>query len=107
MLSGVWPGVSSVRIRTAPIFTSKSSIQRDVWKFRVGLRSDVDLRAGACGEFFVTGNKVGVQVGFEDVSNRKVLLRRRLQINVNVALWIHHRRFALRSDQVRGMRQTG
>jgi hypothetical protein len=27
-LSGVWPGVSKARIRTAPIFTSKPSVRR-------------------------------------------------------------------------------
>ncbi len=69
-------------------------------EFGVGLRSDVDLRARARRQFFVSGNKVGVQMSFENVPDLKILLVSRLQIDVHIALRIHHRRLALRSDQV-------
>ena len=76
-------------------------------EFRVGLRSYIDLRARARCQLFVPGNKVGVQMSFEDVSDSKILLFGRLQIDVHIALRINYRRLALRSDHVRSMGQTG
>ena len=60
----------------------------------------------ACREFFVSRNKVGVQMSFEYVADFKILLVGRFQINVHIALRIHHCGFALRSDHVRSMSQT-
>ncbi len=73
----------------------------------LGLRSDINFRASARRQFFVSGNKVGVQMGFEYVADLEILLLGGLQINFHVALRIDDRRFALRSDHVRSMGQTG
>jgi hypothetical protein len=43
-------------------------------EFGVGPRSDVDFRARARRQFFVSGNKVGVQMSFEYVPDLKILL---------------------------------
>jgi len=68
--------------------------QTHMREFRVGLRSYIDLRARARCQLFVPGNKVGVQMSFEDVSDSKILLFGRLQIDVHIALRINYRRLA-------------
>src|SRR5260221_14227247 len=76
-------------------------------EFRIGPCSDINLRASTRRKLFVSGNKIGVQMSFEDVPDFKILLASRLQIDVHIALRINHRRLALGSNHVRSMRQTG
>ena len=45
-------------------------------------------------------------MGLEDVANLKLLLLGRFQVDFNVTLRIDDDRFAFRSEQIRGMRQT-
>ena len=47
--------------------------QRHMRKSRVGLRSNVDLCAGTRREFLVSGNKVSVQVSFENVPDLSLI----------------------------------
>ncbi len=60
----------------------------------VGCFSDVDGRAGARGQFFVSGDEVGVKMGLKNVPDFKLLLLRGFQINFNVTLRIDDYRFA-------------
>jgi len=76
-------------------------------EFGIGTHSDIDFRARARRQLFVSGNKVGVQMSFEYVPDLKVLLLRRLQIDVYIALRINHCRLAIRPNHVRSMGQTG
>src|SRR5213080_509660 len=68
--------------------------------------SDVNRRAGASGEFLVSGDKVGVKVGLENVPNLQPVLGRGLQIDFDIPLWIDNYCLPVRSKQVRGMSQT-
>ena len=52
------------------------------------LCADVDLRAGAGGKFLVSGDKVGVKVSLEDVSDLEALLVGRFEIKINITLRI-------------------
>jgi hypothetical protein len=54
----------------------------------------------------VAGDKIGVQVRLEDVADLKMLLLRRLQIDLDITLRIDDDRLAFRSQHVRGVRQT-
>ena len=62
--------------------------------------SDVNRRAGAGGEFLVSGDKVGVKVGLENVPNLQPVLGRGFKIDFDIALRIDDHRLAFRSKQV-------
>src|ERR1700722_19308763 len=64
----------------------ESVVHRDMWKSRAGLRSDINLRAAARGQFAMTGDEIGVQVGLEDVADGNVLGFRSLKIDFDVTL---------------------
>ena len=76
---------------------------RDVVEFRVRLRAEVDLRAGACGELLVAGHEVGVEVRLDDVPDLEALRAGLLDVAVDVAPRVDDRRLALRPDHVGGV----
>ena len=83
-----------------------SVVNVNVWESRPCGARKIDVGAGALGQFPVTRDEVSMQVGLEDVSNREPLLLRGFQIDFDIALGIDDDRFALRSQHVRGVRQT-
>jgi hypothetical protein len=54
----------------------------------------------------MAGNKVSVQMGFEDVTDRGAVFLSSFQVNVHIPLRINHGGLALRREQVRSMCQT-
>ena len=52
-----------------PEMQFKAIVYGDVSESRACFRSDIDLRARACGQFFVPGNKIGVQMGFKNMAD--------------------------------------
>ena len=56
--------------------------------YSAGLRAQVDRRAGAIAQLEVPGQKVGVQVGENDVADRQPVLLRERQVLLDVALRI-------------------
>jgi hypothetical protein len=52
------------------------------------------------------GNKIGMKVRFEDVPDGGVVFASRFQIDLHIALRVHHQSFPTRDQQVRSMRQT-
>jgi hypothetical protein len=68
--------------------------------------ADADGCAGTLGKFVMAGNKVGVKMRLNDVSDFQTLLFRLFNVNIHVALRIHDRGNAIRTDHVRGMGET-
>src|SRR5882672_4472360 len=54
----------------------------------------------------MAGNKIGMQMGLDDVLNAQAVLGGFLQIEVDVALRIDHGPHAVRANHVRRMRQA-
>ena len=69
----------------------------------MGVGAEVDAGAGALGELVVAGDKVGVEVGLDDVLDLQIVLLCELDIQVNVALRIDHGGDALGGDEVGGV----
>ena len=67
---------------------------------------EIDARAGALGKFVMAGDEVGVQVRFDDVLDLQPLFAGGVEVDVDVALRVDHRRDAFRPDQVGSVRQT-
>ncbi len=78
----------------------------DMWKRCACCFADVDGRASARGQLFVSGDEVGVQMRLKDVANLKLLLLGRFQVDFNITLRIDDDGFALRPEKIRRMRQT-
>src|SRR5208337_5607990 len=85
---------------------SEAVIHRNVRKCGPGGTREIDTRAGPRGQLAVSGNEVRVQMGLEDVANRQPLFLRCFKIDFHVALRIDNDALTLRSQQIRGMRQT-
>jgi hypothetical protein len=68
----------------------------------------VDAGPDAVAQFQVAGDKIGVEMGEEDVADLEIVRRGVLQVAVDVALRIHdHSRAALRvAQQVGGVGQA-
>ena len=90
----------------APARSSKPSVDADVREGGMRRGAYVDGGAGAGGQLLVAGDKVGMQMGLEDVADLDVLLARRIEVNLDIALGIDHDRLALRGKHVGGMGQT-
>ena len=73
----------------------------------MSLGADVDLGAGAGGKFFVSGDKIGVEVSLENVADLEALLIGRLEIKINIALRIDDRSYAVGPNHVGRMGQAG
>src|SRR5689334_9054383 len=71
-----------------------------------GLGAEDDLCASAGRDFLMTADEVGMQVRLNDILDRESLRLRFLDILINIALRIDNRRLALRTNQVRSVRQT-
>ena len=69
-------------------------------------RAKHDLRAGALRQLAMPADEVGVQVRLDDVADAQAALVGRVDVLLDVALRIDDRRLAVRTDQVRGMRQA-
>ena len=80
--------------------------QSDMRKIRRSLRSDVNLRACAHGQFFVPRNEVGMEMRFKNMTDLQALLFGGFQIDVDVALRIDDGGFAFRSEHVGRMCQA-
>jgi hypothetical protein len=85
----------------------KVILKRRMRKACMSLGANVDLRAGPGGEFFVSGDKVGVEVSLENVADLEALLFGRFEIKIDIALRIDDRSFALGPNHVGRMGQTG
>src|SRR5690349_9934105 len=81
-------------------------VDRHKRKLRGGTMAKVDLCTGPRGQFTMSGNEVRVKMRFDDVLDRETLSLGLFQIQFHIALWIHNRCIAARSNQVRRMRQT-
>src|ERR1022692_3635464 len=79
---------------------------RDMGKRCPSLIADVDGGAGSRCQLFVAGDKIGMQVGLEDVPDADVLLLRRFQVDFDITLRIDYDRFAVRCEHVGGVGQT-
>ena len=76
-------------------------------KSNSGLGAKNYLSAGACRQFAMPADKIGVQVSLDHILDPKVLRRGFLDILIDVALRIDDCRLTFRTNQVRSMRQTG
>jgi hypothetical protein len=56
--------------------------------------------AGFGSEFAVTRDEVRMQMSLDDVLDREPVLAGFVEVDLNVAAWIHHRSFALRANEV-------
>ncbi len=74
----------------------------------LGFCAQVDCGASTIAKFQVPGDEVGVEVGEEDVFDLKVALRGKIQVHVDVALWIDDGGSVciLVGDEVGSMSQT-
>ena len=75
---------------------------------KLGIRCGayINFCASAGCKFFMSGDEVGVQMGFENVADFQIMLPRSFQIDFDISLRIHDYRLALGTKQVGGMRQT-
>ena len=73
---------------------------------RTGRGAHIDLRPGAGGKFPVSGNKIGVQMSFENVADGESVFFGGLQIEIHITLGIDHHRFAFRAHHVRSVSQA-
>ena len=73
-------------------------VHRNEIEFRFRLRAEIDLRAGMCRQFMMSGNKVGMAVSLDDVFDHKPVRLRIFEIDINVALRIDNGRFSTRSN---------
>jgi len=71
-----------------------------------GTLAEINAGSGALGKLMMTGDKVGVQVRFDDVLDLQTLLSGVVKVDVNVALGIDYRRDSLGPDQIGSVRQT-
>jgi len=78
-------------------------LNRHMYKRHSGFCAKINSRSGACGEFFVSGNKIGVQMGFKDMPDGESMLFRSFQIQIDIALRIDHDCIAFRSKHVGGV----
>ena len=79
---------------------------RAMRKLRVRGRADDDLRAAACGELLMSADKVGVQMGLDDVADAQPGRARRVEILLDVALRIDDHGLPVGADQIRRMGET-
>src|SRR6267154_2091250 len=79
---------------------------RRVRKGRARAGPEIDARPSALRKLVMTGDEIGVQVGFNDVLDLQALLAGGLNIDIHVALWINDRCDAFRTDQIRSVSQT-
>ncbi len=100
MLSGVWPGVSMDLDAQCADAQLEAIVDGHMRESRACRFPEVDGRAGARGQLFVTRDEVGVQMGLEDMANPKLLLLRRFQVDFNITLGIDDDSFALRSEEI-------
>src|SRR5579863_1250966 len=68
----------------------KTIRNRHVRKPGAGAGTHIDLRSSASGELLVSGDKVSMQMSFEDVTDRYVLRVRGFEVEINIALGIDH-----------------
>jgi hypothetical protein len=73
----------------------------------VGAGPDVNGGAGAGRQIAMTGNEIGVEMGFDDVGDAQSLTRGLVEVEVHVALRVHHDGDAFRAEHVGGMSQAG
>src|SRR6267142_6460708 len=73
-------------------------------KPRAGGFGEEDPGAGGCGELTSSGDVIRLDVGLQDVGDSHALFGRRLEIRLDVVLWIHHsaRMCAASAEQVAG-----
>jgi hypothetical protein len=64
-------------------------------KLGTGTGTHVNFGSGPRGEFGVAGNEICVQMSFKNMENLEVVLFRRFQINIYIALGINDDRLAL------------
>ena len=75
-------------------------------KRRPSSTRQIDRGASARRQLAVSGDEICMQMRLEDVPDLHAILLRRFQVNFHVALRIDDDSFALRSQQIRSMRQT-
>jgi hypothetical protein len=78
----------------------------DAGKACASVRPDVDGGSGTLGQFAVTGNEIGMQVSFENVTDANTLFIGSFEVNIDIPLGIDHNGLSLRGQHVRRMRQA-
>ena len=73
---------------------------------RSRLCAHIDLRSRARSQFPMAGDKIRVQMSFENVANGRALFGGSLEVKLHIALRIDHDRLAPGSEQVRSVRQA-
>src|SRR5208282_2153978 len=76
----------------------------DVGEPGPGTGSDINLCPGSRGELFMSGNKIGMQMGLKDMTDIHSVFAGSLQINIHVPLRIDDDSVALRREHIRSMR---
>jgi hypothetical protein len=72
----------------------------DMRKRGAGARTQVDFRSRTVGQFAMAAHEIGVQMGFNDVSDLQALLRRFVDIERHVTLRIDDDADAFRAQHV-------
>src|SRR5262249_37514109 len=72
----------------------------------VGAIAQIDARSSALGKLMMAGDKIGVQMRFNDVLDLQVLFPGEVKIDVDIALRIDYCCNAFRSHQIGSVRQT-
>jgi hypothetical protein len=75
-------------------------------KLSSGAGSDIDLRPRASRKLSVSGDKISMQMSFENVSDFDALGIRGLEVKINVPLRIDYHRLAPGSQQIGSVRET-
>jgi hypothetical protein len=90
------PGSLENADRSFSEFEDEVVVNRNVRQGRPSLRSHVDFRTGAGGQFAMARDKIGVQMALKDVLDRNAVVGSRLQVQLDVPLRIYYDGFALR-----------
>src|SRR5262245_35380872 len=70
-------------------------------------RAENHLRTCPGRQFAMTGNKVGVEVRLNDVLDGETVAFGLIEVNVDIAAWINDGGFALGSEEIGGVGETG
>src|SRR5262245_50154395 len=81
-------------------------VHRNEVKLSAGTRTEVNLRAGAGGEFMMPGNKIGVAMCLDDVLDLESESSGLVEVDVDVALRIDHSGFRPRPNEIGSVRKT-
>ena len=77
-----------------------------MFKLGICLRTENDFRAGYAGKFYVSADKIGVQMRFYNIFYSLIVGFGFRNVLLDIALRVNNRRLAFRTDVIRSVRQT-